>query len=269
MSRKTHDPAGPQQPHHPTSDPEARELEARLRESGVTHVRVDQLLGRSAMGSLFLGFDAGRRRLLVIKLLESDLAYDVGGEAFVRGIGALDEMRVPHVLAPRGSDRPGTICYVSPLGPSVSLAESLDEGTPLNPATALTIAADAAAALARWHAHGVAHGAIGLDALAVQNGQLIVLPPPRPETGGPARQRDVQALAGVALELLHRVPPLVDHDGRLRGMEAELEALHHPAAPVALSAERLAERLRQAALEAEASRGSWISRFRRWLRRRS
>jgi len=236
---------------------ETEELERRLREAGAGHLRVDRLLGRSVMGSVFMAVDTGRRQLMTIKVLDSDLAYDVGAEEYLRGIGDARVTTSPHVLGPAvGSEGQGTICYVSHFVPGLPLRERLAQGPQLSLLEVLSLTADAASGLARWHQRGVAHGAIGVDAIALVSGQVVVGDPLPREAGTAARQRDVQALASLTLQLWDRSRVSTDPDGHYTRLRAELAALADPETPALMPAERLAEVLRLTVHQAKPDRGA-------------
>jgi hypothetical protein len=236
---------------------ETEELERRLREAGAGHLRVDRLLGRSVMGSVYLALDTRRRQQMTIKVLDSDLAYDVGAEEYLRGIGDARVTTSPQVLGPAaGTEGQGTICYVSHFVPGLPLRDRLAQGPQLSLLEVLSIAADAASGLARWHHRGVAHGAIGVDTISFLSGQVVVGDPLQSEGGATARQRDVQALAALALELWDRARFTTDPDGRYIRLRAQVAALADPETPALMPAERLAEILRLTVQQSKPDQGA-------------
>lgn len=241
-------------------------LTARLRAADIGYVAVDRYLGDSAVASVFLGHDLGSQRQLLLKLVDSDLAYDVGGAEFVRGIGSAQELAEPHVLGPGpDSRRPAGICYVGPFTPAVPLRDSLARSQPVRFADAVRIAMEMAGALDHWHALGLAHGALDWESLLVQGGQVLLSPPERVGEGREARRGDLQALARICLELLD---PSAERPERSRHWQRLRAVLARAAAgdcPPSLSARRLADRLTDVEYRMTRPRSRRLASFRRLL----
>jgi hypothetical protein len=169
---------------------EAVALGARLEAAGAGRLAVDRFLGNTAVASVFLGHDVGDGRAVTIKLVDSDLAYDVGGAEFVRGIGSASELADPHVLPP-GIGVPGAVCYVGAYASAEPLRDHLSRAQPVRFADAIRIAADTGRALGRWHALGLAHGSVRWESLLIQSGQVLLSPPDHATSGRDAQHRDV------------------------------------------------------------------------------
>ncbi|HYL29160.1 MAG TPA: hypothetical protein VEU27_04460 [Gemmatimonadales bacterium] len=221
-------------------------LSSRLQAADIGYLAVDRFLGNTAVASVFLGHDVGNQRPLTLKLVDSDLAYDVGGAEFVRGIGSTEELSEPHVLAP-GPDPsvPGAICYVSPLATVEPLREHLARSQPVRFVDAIRITMEMARALDRWHSLRLAHGNVRWESLQLQSGQVLLAPPERVAYGLDAQRRDLQALIRILLEVLDPSIEKPERDRRWRRLHTALlraaEGLGAPSPSAAWLADRLTE----------------------------
>lgn len=232
----------------PTADPheEVTELSRRLRISGLPHILVDRLLGRTRLGSLYLAVDGRTDRPVTVKLIDADLAYDVGAADYLRGVGNAEETRSPHLLEQgRAAKHRATLCYISIYVPGRTLREVLEGDGPLAASEALRIASEMAGAVGYWHSRDEAHGAIDPDVVLLQSGQVVVVPPRHSLQGAQARRLDVRAVASLALALWQRTAPSPAITERC---SAQLESLGTSADPdelTLLSMDQLQEVLRQ------------------------
>jgi len=243
---------------------EAVALGARLEAAGAGQLAVDRFLGNTAVASVFLGHEVDGGRPVTIKLVDSDLAYDVGGPEFVRGIGSASELADPHVLPP-GPGIPGAVCYVRAYAPVEPLREHLARAQPVRFGDAIRIAADTARALARWHALGLAHGSVRVETLLIQSGQVVLRPPDQAVSGREAEHRDAQALARLCLDLLEPSVQEPVSDTRWQRLEAALLRAAEGADPLSLTAERLADRLTEVEYRVTQPEASRSTRFRRFV----
>jgi len=241
-------------------------LSSRLQAADVGHVAVDRFLGNTAVASVFLGHDVGNQRPLTLKLVDSDVAYDVGGAEFVRGIGSTEELSEPHVLGP-GPDPsvPGAICYVSPFATVEPLREHLARSQPVGFIDAIRITMEMARALDRWHALGLAHGNVRWESLQLQSGQLLLAPPKRVAYGLDAQRRDLQALIRICLEVLDPSIEQPERDRRWRRLHADLIRAVEGLGPPSLSAGRLADRLTEVEYRVTRPGAARVASFRRFL----
>jgi hypothetical protein len=241
-------------------------LTARLQAADIGHLAVDRFLGQTAVASVFLGHDVGTGRPVTLKLVDSDLAYDVGGAEFVRGIGSVRELAEPHVLPPATDPTvPGAICYVSPFEAPEPLRGYLARAQPLQFAEALQLATDAARALDHWHALGLAHGGVKWDNLQIQGGQVLLSPPEDVTVGADARRHDVEVLASICAEVLDRSTERPEADRRWERLRALLLRASRGAGPASLTPARLADRLTEAEYDATSPGAGRSMRFRRLL----
>ncbi len=247
----------------PDSAAEATELTRRLRISGLPYLLVDRLVGRTRLGSLFLAIDRRVDRPVTVKVVGDDLAYDVGGADFLRGVGDLRETWTPHVLNPgRGRGGRGTLCYISPFVPGMTLREVLGQMEPLTAVEAFRNASELAGALRHWHTRDEAHGELGPDSVLLQSGQVVVLPPGQARHGARALWQDVRAVAGLALALWERTAPNPGSAAQLALPLATLRATADVDQATLLSMSQVAELLQRASEEATARpRGGMLARL--------
>lgn len=219
-------------------------VSSRLQAADIGYLAVDRFLANTAVASVFLGHDVGDGRPVTLKVVDSDLAYDVGGAEFVRSIGSTRELASPHVLPPgAGPTAAGGLCYVGPYTAPTAVREHVSPSRPLPFADAIRIAMEAARALDRWHALGLAHGNVRWETLLMQSGQVLLCPPERVTYGWDARRHDVQALARICLDLLEPSPDQPAADRRWRRLHSALLRAAEGLGPPSLSAGRLADRL--------------------------
>jgi hypothetical protein len=243
---------------------EAGALGAHLQAAGAGHVIVDRFLGDTAVASVFLGHDVGDGRAVMIKVVDSDLAYDVGGAEFVRGIGSASELADPHILPP-GAGVPRAVCYVGAYAPAEPLREHLSRAQPVGFADAIRIATDIARVLGRWHALGLAHGSVHWETLLIQSGHVLLSPPDHVTSGWDAQHRDVRALARLCLHLLEPSVQPPERDRRWQRLRATLLRAAQGSGPPSLSAQRLADRLTEVEYQVTRPEAGRSTRFRRLL----
>jgi hypothetical protein len=225
---------------------EAADLTRRLRISGLPHLLVDRLLGRTRVGSLFLAIDGRTDSLVTVKVIDDDLVYDVGAADFLRGLGDARETWTPHVLNPgRAADGRGALCYISRFVPGQTLREALERAEPLTDTEVFRIAAELAGAAGYW--------------------QVVVVPPGQPLYGAQACRQDVCAVAGLALALWDRTAPTPGSSARFASVLDTLRASADPDQPTLLSMSQLSELLRRAG--EESARRPRLGILSRWFGR--
>jgi hypothetical protein len=245
---------------------EAADLTRRLRISGLPHLLVDRLLGRTRVGSLFLAIDGRTDSLVTVKVIDDDLVYDVGAADFLRGLGDARETWTPHVLNPgRAADGRGALCYISRFVPGQTLREALERAEPLTDTEVFRIAAELAGAAGYWHAQDEAHGELGPDSVLLQSGQVVVVPPGQPLYGAQACRQDVCAVACLALALWDRTAPTPGSSARFASVLDTLRASADPDQPTLLSMSQLSELLRRAG--EESARRPRLGILSRWFGR--
>lgn len=263
MISRLPDPPHPGRPVQPNDE---AQLERRLQAVGAGHIAVGRFLGHTAVARVFLAHDRRTGRAVTAKLVDSEMAYDVGGPEFARGIGSVPALRDPHVLAP-GTEpgAQGAICYFTPYVPAVSLGEHLSTGGALPFIDAVRIAADAARALGHWYRLGVGYGCFRMDALLLQHGQ-IMLPPPDESSYQPnGSWRDVRNLARFILDLRNRCADWPHGNLRWQRLRAQLRRAAEGQGSPSLSVADIADALAWLEHEAEPPGRSQAGLLRRWL----
>lgn len=190
--------------------------------------RVLRSAARGARCRLLVGFAADET--VVLKVAErDDPRFAVEAEALTRAAGE-------HVvrLIDAGTDERDAVLVLERLGGG-TLADLLERRGTLAAGEVVTLLAPIAAALERAHAAGVAHGALGLDAVCLSDdgsptlvgfGAAELFPPGSPEVvreGVAGVVADREALRAVAGALLDRVAgPRAEAARRLRASVAAL-----------------------------------------------
>ncbi len=199
--------------------------------------RLDRVLGRGGMATVYLAEDQRRGQPVAIKVLRPELASMLGPTRFHREIEILTRLRHPNILPILDSLETGPfLYYVMPYVSGDSLQTLLEREGPLPLDRVLGIARDLAAAIDYAHSQGVLHrdikpGNVLLDASralvcdfgvaraievaggeSVSSSGLIVGTPaymsPEQATSGELDQRsDIYTLGCVLYEMLAGEPP--------------------------------------------------------------
>src|SRR3954470_16166896 len=89
--------------------------------------RIERVIGRGGMATVYLADDLRHRRKVAIKLLEPELAYAVGAERFLREIEIAAGLSHPHIVPLFDSgDADGQLFYVMPFLEGESLRDRID-----------------------------------------------------------------------------------------------------------------------------------------------
>ena len=228
-------------------------------------------LGRGGMATVFLARDVKHKRDVAIKVVQPTVARMLGADRFLREIELVAQLRHPHIVPLFDSgEADGSLYYVMPYEPGLSLRQRLVRDGPLPPDQVVAILRDICDALAYAHAHGIIHRDIKPDnvLLAGHHAMLTdfgiakavsdaVLQPMEDSTGaalgtplymapeqmlGDARmdhRADIYAVGALGYELLAGYPPFTDAPrnrfiARLRDTPAPLAA-ERPDVPPALA----------------------------------
>ena len=152
-----------------------------LRAALAGRYRVERLIGRGGMATVYLSHDERHNRRVAVKLMNTELIRAVGVERFGREITIAARLSHPHILPLLDSGavtlRPGEIAspyYVMPLVEGESLRARL-ERTPVLPMhEALRIATEVADALDYAHRQGVVHRDIKPENILFSEGHAVV-----------------------------------------------------------------------------------------------
>ena len=137
--------------------------------------RLERLLGRGGMATVYLARDLKHDRDVAVKLLRPELAAALGTERFLREIRIAAQLSHPHIVPLFDSlEVDGQLLYVMPYLAGESLRERLDREKQLPVSEALEITRQVASALDYAHAQGVVHRDIKPENILLQAGQAVV-----------------------------------------------------------------------------------------------
>ena len=137
--------------------------------------RVERMLGRGGMATVFLAHDLRHERDVAIKVLHPELAASLGAERFEREIKVAAKLQHPHILTLYDSGAAdGLLFYVMPFVQGESLRDKLDREQMLPVEEALTITLEVADALGHAHSLGIVHRDIKPENIMLSGGHALV-----------------------------------------------------------------------------------------------
>jgi non-specific serine/threonine protein kinase len=137
--------------------------------------RIEGLLGRGGMASVYLAHDLKHRRTVAIKVLKSQIAAAVGTVRFLREIEIAAQLVHPHILPLFDSGAVGDhLFYVMPHVEGGSLRARLQHDAPLPLDEALRLAREVARALGHAHGQGFIHRDIKPENILLSDGMALV-----------------------------------------------------------------------------------------------
>jgi serine/threonine protein kinase/Tfp pilus assembly protein PilF len=128
--------------------------------------RVEALVGRGGMATVYRAVDLRHDRVVAIKVMNPDFAETVGRDRFLREIRVTAGLSHPHILAlhdsgdiedPRNSADGRLLFYVMPFVDGVSLRERLGTQPPLSLDEVRKIVREVGGALSYAHSRGIVH----------------------------------------------------------------------------------------------------------------
>ncbi len=136
--------------------------------------RIERLLGRGGMASVYLAQDLKHRRTVAIKILKPQVAAAVGTARFLREIEIAAQLVHPHILPLFDSGAIGDqLFYVMPHVEGGSLRARLQHASvPLD--EALRLAREVASALGHAHRQGFVHRDIKPENILLSDGMASV-----------------------------------------------------------------------------------------------
>jgi len=151
------------------------ELMDRLRAGLEGRYRIERELGRGGMAIVLLAEDIKHRRHVALKVLQPDLAVDIGTARFLQEIAIAAQLAHPHILPLHDSgEAGGLLYYVMPYVEGESLRDRLRRDGRLSVEEALEIARQVAGALSYAHSHGVVHRDIKPENVLLEAGHAVV-----------------------------------------------------------------------------------------------
>jgi serine/threonine-protein kinase len=154
-------------------------LQDRLQRALGDRYRVEDLVARGGMATVYRAFDPRHGRSVAVKALDARLAAlidaDGGSERFLSEIRVTAGLQHPHILPLFDSGAvEGLLYYVMPFVDGETVRQRLRRESPLPVDEAVRIAATVASALAHAHARGVVHRDLKPENILLQDGQPIV-----------------------------------------------------------------------------------------------
>jgi eukaryotic-like serine/threonine-protein kinase len=146
-----------------------------LAEALADRYRIERVLGRGGMATVYLAHDLKHDRPVAVKVLHPELAATLGPERFLREIHTAARLQHPHILPLFDSgEAAGRLWYAMPFVAGESLRDRLRREVQLPIDDALRIAAEVALALDCAHRHGVIHRDIKPENILLEDGQAVV-----------------------------------------------------------------------------------------------
>jgi serine/threonine protein kinase len=147
----------------------------RIRKALAGRYRLDRVVGRGGMATVYLAADERHHRNVAIKVVRPDLAAVLGAERFLQEIRVTAKLTHPHILPLHDSGvADGLLYYVMPFVAGESLRARLNREGTLALADALGIAEEVADALSYAHRQGVVHRDVKPENVLLAEGHALV-----------------------------------------------------------------------------------------------
>jgi eukaryotic-like serine/threonine-protein kinase len=137
--------------------------------------RIERELGRGGMATVYLAEDLKHGRNVAIKVLNPELAANLGAERFDREIRMAAQLQHPHIVSLYDSGSvDGFLYYVMPFVPGESLRDRLNRENQLPIDDALQITLEVCDALSYAHSMGIVHRDIKPENIMLSGGHALV-----------------------------------------------------------------------------------------------
>lgn len=151
------------------------EIPEALRSALPERYRLQRVLGRGGMATVYLAEDLRHERKVAVKVLHPELAASIAGERFLKEIGISARLNHPHILTLIDSAAAGGfLYYVMPFVEGGSLRALLEREGRLKPARALEIVEEVADALSYAHRNKIVHRDIKPENILLAEGHAVV-----------------------------------------------------------------------------------------------
>ena len=148
----------------------------RLRDLLAQSYSIDRELGRGGMAAVFLAQDCKHHRSVAIKVLNPDLAANLGPERFLQEIKLAARLNHPHILPLFDSGSvDGFLYYVMPYVEGESLRERLDREQQLSIEEAVHHGRAIASALDYANRQGIVHRDVKPENVMLYEGEAMVM----------------------------------------------------------------------------------------------
>jgi len=137
--------------------------------------RIERELGRGGMATVFLADDLKHGRKVAIKVMQPQLAAEIGQDRFLREIEIAARLTHPHILPLFDSGAiEGQVFYVMPYIEGESLRTLLDREKQLGLDEALRLTREVASGLGHAHHHGLVHRDVKPENLLLADGMALI-----------------------------------------------------------------------------------------------
>jgi serine/threonine-protein kinase len=137
--------------------------------------RIERELGRGGMATVYLAEDLKHGRNVAIKVLNPELAANLGAERFDREIRMAAQLQHPHIVSLYDSGiAEGFLYYVMPFVPGESLRDRLNRENQLPIDDTLQITLEVCDALSYAHSLGIVHRDIKPENIMLSGGHALV-----------------------------------------------------------------------------------------------
>jgi DNA-binding SARP family transcriptional activator/tRNA A-37 threonylcarbamoyl transferase component Bud32/TolB-like protein len=163
------------QPVSPIGGPGLDEDAARLSRALGKRYRIERLIGRGGMATVYLAHDIRHERHVAMKVFQPELAAVIGAKRFLQEIKITAGLEHPHILTLIDSgEADGLLYYVMPYVEGESLRDKLAREQQLTIDEALEITKTVAEALDYAHRRGVIHRDIKPENILLHEGGAMV-----------------------------------------------------------------------------------------------
>jgi len=157
------------------TQPELTALDRRASKALAERYRIDRVLGRGGMATVYAADDLKHGRRVAIKIVDPAVSVALGPERFLREIRVAASLQHPNILPLFDSGDAGDLLYyVMPLVDGASLRERLKRQGQLPLDDAVRATEQVAAALDYAHSHGVVHRDIKPENILFDGDRAVV-----------------------------------------------------------------------------------------------
>jgi serine/threonine protein kinase/tetratricopeptide (TPR) repeat protein len=137
---------------------------------------VEREIGRGGMAAVFLAHDRKHSRSVAIKVLQREVAANVGANRFLHEIAIAARLQHPHIVPVHDSgEAEGFVYYVMPYVAGETLRARLEREPQLKLDEAQHIVREVADALDYAHRNGIVHRDVKPENILLSNGHALVL----------------------------------------------------------------------------------------------
>ena len=147
----------------------------RLNASLAGRYKLERILGRGGMATVYFAKDLRHGRAVALKVLHAELAATLGSDRFLREIRTAAALQHPHILPVHDSgEADGLLWYTMPWVDGESVRDRLRREAPAAHRVAVRIARDVALALDHAHQQGVIHRDVKPENILLADGLALL-----------------------------------------------------------------------------------------------